>query len=119
MTNTVESKVNLFVTTSNDLLVEVGNLLSEYVDRILGGTISAHLYFKHQFSIDIPKMLEKESDYTFYHGLTKNSRTHLKWHGHNFKNSTKSLLKKHKAFSDLYYEKTQPEILSLIGLLHL
>ena len=119
MTNTVENKVNLFVTTSNDLLVDVGILVSEYFDRIFASSVSAHLYFKHQFSIDIPKLLEKESDYTFYHGVTKNSKTSLKWYGQNFKNATKSLLKKQKAFSDFYYDKTQPELLSLIGLLHL
>lgn len=89
ITNVSGNKLNIFVTTSNELLTEVGELVSEYVDRILSSPFDFFCHFKHQFTIDIPKMLDAQSSYTFYEAITKNTKLDFKWYGCNFKKNLK------------------------------
>lgn len=119
MTNVSGNKLSLFITTSNDLLIQIGELCSEYLDRILGTPFDLYYYTKHEFNFDVSKFIDSTSDYTFYEAITKNTKTNIKWQGHNFKNKLKSLLKAHKAFDQLWYDKADPPSVMLIGLLHL
>ena len=73
---------------------------------------------KHDFNFNFEKFLETGSSYNFYEAFTKNTKTNIKWRATNFKNAAKSLLKAHKAFDELYYSKTDPPSLFLIGALH-
>lgn len=41
ITNVSENKLNVFVTTSNELLIELGTLAAEFIDRVLGTTVEA------------------------------------------------------------------------------
>lgn len=90
------------------MLIEIGELCSEYLDRILGSPFDLFYHIKHEFNFDITKFADSHSDYTFYEALTKNTKTNIKWEAFNFKNSAKNLLKIHKAFDELLYDKASP-----------
>lgn len=89
ITNVADAKLNIFVTTSNEALIELGLLTADFVDQVLGNKLEAKVEFKHEFCIDINKFIDKSSDYSFYHALTKNYHTKLMWNAVNFKESTK------------------------------
>ena len=119
ITNVAGNKLNIFVTTSNELLIQVGELISQYVDKILSQPFDFFCQFKHQFNLDIPKLLDAQSSYTFYEAITKNTKLNFKWFGNNFKKNLKQLLKVNEAFSELWYDKMDPPSLLLVALLHL
>ena len=119
MTNVNGKKLNIFITSSNDLLVELGVLYSEFLDRVLGAPFDAYASIKYNFNVDIPKFLESGSNYTFYDAIAKNFKTQIKWTGMNFRANAKELLKHNDAFGELKYDKVEPFSLLLIGILHL
>ena len=46
-------------------------LVSQYLDKLLGLKSDLKVHFKHSFSADIEKFMDKSSDYTFYHAVTQ------------------------------------------------
>jgi hypothetical protein len=85
ITNVADTKLNIFVTTSNQALVELGTIAADFVDQVLGSKLETKLEFKHEFCVDINKFIDKTSDYSFYHAMTKNYHTKLVWEAANFK----------------------------------
>lgn len=83
ITNVADNKLNVFVTTSNQALIELGTVTANFLDQILGAKFSAKIEFKHEFSVDINKFIDNTSNYSFYHALTKNYHTKLVWNAIN------------------------------------
>jgi hypothetical protein len=71
ITNVNGNKVSVFVTTSNQSWMDLGILLSEYLDRLLGVDIDLSFDAKNGFSFDFEKFVT-DQDYSFYESFTKN-----------------------------------------------
>ena len=118
ITNVIDCRLNVFIKTDREDLIEVGILLSRALDNICNAKSEVRLNFKQRFSLDINKFLEKDSDYTFYHALTKNASTSISWKAMHPREAVKALLKANQAFNDLKYDPIDPFSIMLIGLLH-
>ena len=119
LTNVIDCRLNVFITTSNNDLIELGLLLSQGFDIMCDSKSQAKLHFKHQFSANIDQFMDKHSNYTFYNAITHNTMTSIDWMAMYPKEFVKAILKANDAFSQLKYESVQPFCLTLIGLLHL
>lgn len=93
ITNVIDCRLNVFIKTDREDLIEVGILLSRALDNMCNAKSEVRLNFKQRFSIDINKFLEKDSDYTFYHALTKNASTSISWKAMHPREALKALLK--------------------------
>ena len=79
-------------------------LVSQYLDKLLGLKSDLKVHFKHSFSADIEKFMDKSSDYTFYHAVTQNAHTKLSWSACNFKEATKEMLKLHRLLHEKRFQ---------------
>lgn len=118
ITNVAGNRLNLFITTSSQDLIDFAQLISEFWDRVLEQRIEAKINYKYNFALDIPEFLKNDSGYSFYEMLTKNCHMKLTWTGCNFKESLKRILATQGAFSEFKYDKSEPAGLFLIAILH-
>ena len=79
ITNVIDCRLNVFIKTERQDLIELGILFSKALDNLCNSKPEVRLNFKQRFSADINKFLEKDSSYTFYHALTKNAQTTISW----------------------------------------
>lgn len=115
----IDSRLNVFITTSSQELIDLGLTVSQFFDKILNDHSEGKLSFKHRFSVDIEKFMDPNSDYTFYHTITQNTHTSIQWRTLFMKEVLREILKLNDVFSELKYDKTEIMNILTIGLLHL
>lgn len=117
ITNVNNNVFSLFITTSNQGLIELVEVMADFFDSIVRHGINGKIDFDFRFNFDFQKFIS-DPNYNFYDIFVKNCSVHLKWNVWEIFHNLRKLALKADLFSDLSYEPTEPFSLFLMGLLH-